>query len=213
MNSYDIIFMDLHMPGLDGYETTHKIREITPGKQPVIIALTANAMPQEKDKVIQSSMNGLLIKPVSSVILQKVVRQWVLKESIKTPEINKAETTNSPQETGINPIFSIKIAKEFTGNNEDLAYELFSMLRAELDNYKECITDAVHNNSLSELREQVHKLHGASRCCGTTELKQVSSHIETLINQNINFDIEKETGLLLKAIQNVVYYKIETETN
>jgi len=211
MNSYDIIFMDLHMPGLDGYETTHKIREITPGKQPVIIALTANAMPQEKDKVIQSSMNGLLIKPVSSVILQKVVRQWVLKESIKTPEINKAETTNLPQETGINPIFSIKIAKEFTGNNKDLAYELFGMLRGELTNYKECITDAVHNNSLSELREQVHKLHGASRCCGTTELKQVSSHIETLINQNINFDIEKETGLLLKAIQNVVDYKIESD--
>ena len=211
MNSYDIIFMDLHMPGLDGYETTHKIREITPGKQPVIIALTANAMPQEKDKVIESSMNGLLIKPVSSIILQKVVKQWVLKESIKTPEINKDETANSSQDTGEDAIFSIKLAREFTGNNEELAYELFGMLRGELDTYKECITDAVHSNSLTELREQVHKLHGASRCCGTTELKQVSSHIETLINQNIDFDVEKETRLLLAAIQRVVDYKIESD--
>jgi two-component system sensor histidine kinase BarA len=209
MNSYDIIFMDLHMPGLDGYETAQKIRETTPGKQPVIIALTANAMPQEKDKVIQSSMNGLLIKPVSNSILQKVVRQWVLKESIKTPEINEADDTAPDQDTDVDSIFSIKLAKEFTGNNEELAYELFGMLRGELDNYKNGIADAVQNNSLVDLREQVHKLHGASRCCGTTELKQVSSHIETLINQNINFDIEHETGLLLTAIQNVADYEIE----
>jgi len=211
MNSYDIIFMDLHMPGLDGYETTQKIREITPGKQPVIIALTANAMPQEKDKVIKSSMNGLLIKPVSNSILQKVVRQWVLKESIKTPEIDEVENINSTQNADINTIFSIDLAKEFTGNNEELAYELFGMLRGELDNYKDSITAAVKNNNLTELREQVHKLHGASRCCGTTDLKQISSHIETLINQNINFDIEHETELLLTAIQNVVDYKIKTD--
>ncbi len=212
MNSYDIIFMDLHMPGLDGYETTQKIREITPGKQPVIIALTANAMPQEKDKVLQSSMNGLLIKPVSSIILQKVVKQWVLKESIKIPDISEDENIETPQSTtDTNTVFSIERAKEFTGNNEALAYELFSMLRGELENYKEGISQAVKNNSLADLREQVHKLHGASRCCGTEELKQVSSHIETLINQNINFDIKQETDLLLKAIQNVVDYKIETD--
>jgi len=211
MNSYDIIFMDLHMPGLDGYETTQKIREITPGKQPVIIALTANAMPQEKDKVIESSMNGLLIKPVSSIILQKIVKQWVLKESIKTPEISEPASTDAARDCDEDTIFSIELAKKFTGDSEELAYELFSMLRSELNNYVENISEAVKNNSLSELREQVHKLHGASRCCGTTELKQVSSHIETLINQNINFDIEHETDLLLKAIQNVVDYKIEND--
>lgn len=212
MNSYDIIFMDLHMPGLDGYETTQKIREITPGKQPVIIALTANAMPQEKDKVIESSMNGLLIKPVSSVVMQKIVKQWVLKESIKTPDIGKTDIIDTPKTTHVNEIFSIDLAKEFTGNNEELAYELFGMLRGELENYKAGITEAVRNNSLSDLREQVHKLHGASRCCGTSELKQVSSHIETLINQNINFDIEHETSLLLKAIQNVVDYKVDIDS-
>jgi HPt (histidine-containing phosphotransfer) domain-containing protein len=67
---------------------------------------------------------------------------------------------------------------------------------------------AVKNNDLKELREQVHKLHGASRCCGTTELKKTSSHIENLIHQNISFDIEKETLPLFIAIKNVADYKI-----
>ena len=209
MNTYDLVFMDLHMPGLDGYETTKKIREITPGKQPVIIALTANAMPQEKDKVLQSGMNGILIKPVSDAILQKVVNQWVFKESIKTP-VNKINGTNRHKDTDSNTIFSLELAKEFTGDNEELAYELFAMLRDELDDYKQEISTAVKNNDLMSLHEQVHKLHGASRCCGTTELKQSSSRIETLINQNINFDIEKETERLFTAIQNVADYKIAT---
>jgi len=212
MNTYDIIFMDLHMPGLDGYETTQKIREVTPGEQPVIIALTANAMPEEKDKVIESSMNGLLIKPVSSIILQKVIKQWVFKESIKTPDISELANHNSPPEDAVNKVFSIDLAKEFTGKNEALAYELFGMFRAELGSYTENISRAMEDNNLSELREHVHKLHGASRCCGTTELKQISRHIETMISQKIDFDVELETGRLLQAIQNVVDYKIESDT-
>jgi two-component system sensor histidine kinase BarA len=216
MNSFDIIFMDLHMPGIDGYETTKRIREITPGKQSVIIALTANALPQEKEKAAQSGMNGILIKPVSAAMLQKVVNQWVFKQSIKEPEINTFDTkenmqTDSNSDTN-KDVFSIELAKEFTGNNEDLAYELFNMLRAELDSYNQAISIAVKNNDLFSLREQVHKLHGASRCCGTTKLKEISGHIENLINKDIDFDLDKEISHLSIAIGDVANYKIDTKT-
>ena len=211
MNSYDIIFMDLHMPGLDGYETTRKIREITPGRQPVIIALTANAMPREKEKVMQAGMNGILIKPVSDSTLQKLINQWVLKEPIKTADSNDSGYSQANDDDDTDSVFSMKLAKEFTGNNEELAYELFDMLRAELSTYKEAILLAVENNDITKLRDTVHKLHGASRCCGTTELKQSSSHIETMITQNINFDMEKEITVLLNAIKNVADYKINKE--
>lgn len=206
LNSYDIIFMDLHMPGLDGYETTQKIREITPGNQPVIIALTANAMPQEKEKVISSGMNGILIKPVSDAIFQKVINQWVYKKPINNKDADLDNYSHAV--TDKDSIFSIELAKEFTGNNEELAYELFGMLRSELDEYKKAITAAADKNDHTELRNQVHKLHGASRCCGTTELKEVSSRVENFLIQNIKFDSEKEIPLLLKAIQNVADVKI-----
>ncbi len=209
MNSFDMIFMDLHMPGIDGYETTEKIRLITPGKQPVIIALTANAMPQEKEKVIKSGMNGILIKPVSDAILQKVISQWVLKEPIKSSGIVDFSQKEKNDKDDTAQIFSLEVAKEFTGDNEDLAYELFDMLRAELGDYKKSISSAAKDHNLTELLEYVHKLHGASRCCGTSELKQVSSHLETLINKKIDFDIEKEADILLTAIQNVVEFQLD----
>ena len=213
MNSFDIIFMDLHMPGLDGYETTKKIRDITPGKQPVIIALTANALPREKEKAVNSGMNGILIKPVSTAMLQKVISQWVLKEPISSFQLTAPKKDKVIKNNTDKTVFSIELAKEFTGNNEELAYELFNMLRAELDDYKEAILTAVKNNDMLSLRENVHKLHGASRCCGTTELKEISNRIESMINQNINFDITKESSLLLTAIQNVADYEITKKLN
>jgi two-component system sensor histidine kinase BarA len=214
MNTYDIIFMDLHMPGLDGYETTNKIREITPGKQPVIIALTANALPQEKEEVTQSGMNGILIKPVSDAVLNKVIDQWILKAPVNSSSFNdinlssssETDTGNNESQNNRTNIFSLELAKEFTGNNEELAYELFEMLRAELDNYASAISEATDNRDLDKLREQAHKLHGASRCCGTTELKQASSHIERLIDNKVNFDIKEESRTLLTAIENVANY-------
>lgn len=211
MNRYDIIFMDLHMPGLDGYETATKIRSVTPGMQPVIIALTANALPQEEEKVIDCGMNGILIKPITNNILQKVISQWLYKKTADSDE-NNAEYLDKPQDnirtSTDDDIFSLAHAKEFTGNNEALAYELFEMLQAELKSYKTAIEKAVSEMNLNDLREQVHKLHGASRCCGTTELKRVSKHIEDMIAKNISFDIEKETKELFTAIDNVARYNI-----
>lgn len=208
MNAYDIIFMDLHMPGLDGYDTTKQIREISPSKQPVIIALTANAMPQEEEQAMQSGMNGIIIKPANEVVLRKVIKQWVFKEPTDAEDKNIFNSSNNACSKR-NPVFSLELAKEFTGDNEELAYELFSMLRSELDSYKKHISDAVNNSNMKELHAHLHKLNGASRCCGTSELKDISSRIENMIINNINFDVETEIKQLFTAIQNVADYKIE----
>ena len=142
----------------------------------------------------------------------KLFQQWVLKDTAVTPDSKNVNNVNNVKhiENKNNSVFSLELAKEFTSNNEQLAYELFNMLRSELDTYKENISNAVSKNDIEELREQVHKLHGASRCCGTSELKDVSSRIENLIINNINFDIEKETTELLTAIQNLADYEVNT---
>jgi len=207
MNSFDIIFMDLHMPGIDGYETTQKIRDITPGRQPVIVALTANTLPQEEDKVMRSGMNGIIIKPVSDTILQKVISQWILKDPINSLDDSVLENETDTMNKDL--IFSLELAKEFTSNNEDLAFELFDMLRGEIEGYKSGIAAAIRDGDMVELRAQVHKLHGASRCCGTSELKEVSNRLENLIVQNLEFDMEKEISELLAAIQRVEEFDIE----
>lgn len=74
---FDLIFMDLHMPGLDGYETTQRIRNFEEVKNNVIIALTANAMAEEQGKVTKNNMDDILIKPITEKQIQDMVNKWV----------------------------------------------------------------------------------------------------------------------------------------
>jgi two-component system sensor histidine kinase/response regulator len=72
---YDLILMDLEMPGMDGYEATRLIREARNGSSPFIVALTAHALPEHRERSLRSGMNSYLSKPVKLADLKGVLRQ------------------------------------------------------------------------------------------------------------------------------------------
>jgi CheY-like chemotaxis protein len=62
---YDVIFMDMQMPEMDGLEATRTIRaEFPPDRQPIIIAMTANAMEGDKQECLNAGMNDYISKPI-----------------------------------------------------------------------------------------------------------------------------------------------------
>src|SRR3989337_2234700 len=76
-NQYDIILMDMQMPEMDGLEATSVIRK-TLEKQPVIIALTANAMPGDRQDCINGGMDDYLVKPLKLEELVDKLEKWFL---------------------------------------------------------------------------------------------------------------------------------------
>jgi two-component system, sensor histidine kinase and response regulator len=73
---FDIILMDLQMPEMDGLEATRIIRRCSNGRQPVIIALTANAMEGDEEECLQAGMNDYLGKPVKLEELIDKLQKW-----------------------------------------------------------------------------------------------------------------------------------------
>jgi CheY-like chemotaxis protein len=75
--NYDLIFMDVQMPEMDGLEATRMIR-LCLSVQPVIIAMTANAMDGDREKCLQSGMNDYISKPVNFEELTQILHKWAL---------------------------------------------------------------------------------------------------------------------------------------
>lgn len=79
LESYDLIFMDCQMPGMDGFETTAAIRELELERcitKTVIVALTANAMEGDRKRCLDSGMDDYMSKPVSLAGLSQVLDRW-----------------------------------------------------------------------------------------------------------------------------------------
>jgi CheY-like chemotaxis protein len=80
--SYDLIFMDMRMPNMDGLEATRKIRALSNvGRSLPIIALTANAFDDDRNACFDSGMNDFMTKPVSAEELSEKVRDWTSPEA------------------------------------------------------------------------------------------------------------------------------------
>ncbi|WP_421875833.1 response regulator [Marinoscillum sp.] len=72
---HDLILMDVQMPGKNGIEATMEIRKSKPDK-PIIIALTASALGEDKNQCLQAGMNDYLTKPIAKDQLEMMMQKW-----------------------------------------------------------------------------------------------------------------------------------------
>ncbi|MEM6342856.1 MAG: response regulator [Bacteroidota bacterium] len=92
--AYDLIFMDIQMPKLDGLETTRSICAKWPYQHPVIIAMTANAMQGDRESCIEAGMDDYISKPVIPREVEKMLEKWGRQILVK----KEARLSNAPSE-------------------------------------------------------------------------------------------------------------------
>jgi len=78
--AFDLVLMDLQMPVMDGYEATRRIRADARHRDLPILAMTAHALSEEKERCLACGMNGHLSKPIDVKLLKKALRQFLLNE-------------------------------------------------------------------------------------------------------------------------------------
>jgi CheY-like chemotaxis protein len=75
---YAMILMDCRMPKMDGYQAARKVRELQgPKSQVPIIALTAHAMEEDKEKCLKAGMNDYLAKPIKINDIREMMEKWL----------------------------------------------------------------------------------------------------------------------------------------
>ena len=75
--AFDLVLMDIQMPGLDGIETTHRLRQLASFARTPVVALTAHAMLGDRQRFLDAGMDDYLAKPIEEAELLRVLRRWL----------------------------------------------------------------------------------------------------------------------------------------
>jgi len=181
---FDLIFMDVQMPGMDGRQTTETIRhwENQQACLPVpIVALTAHALANEKRALLQSGLDDYLTKPISERQLAQVVLKWTgLALRKQGPELQPPAAPDAPA----NRVLDAEEGLRLAAGKADLASDMLNMLIAGLPGDRQAIRQARDAGERNALIERVHRLHGATRYCGVPQLRAACQRSETLLKQN-----------------------------
>ncbi len=182
-HSFDLVLMDVQMPGMDGRQTTEAIRQWEQASStPLpIVALTAHALANEKRSLLQSGLDDYLTKPISDRQLAQVVLKWTGLALRSQPQ-RIAEASPTAEQ-------SLKVLDQEEGlrlaaGKADLADDMLGMLLQSLEGDRRTIREARLAGDRQALIERVHRLHGATRYCGVPQLRNACQQSETLLKQN-----------------------------
>ena len=140
--AYDLILMDVQMPVLDGTEATRQIRALGPHGQLPIIAVSASAMPEDRQRCFAAGMNGFLAKPLKVEELYATLQQWIGTQprgggttpipadcpAVALPEIEGLDTAEGLQRVAGDHALYLDLLRRLVENERDTSAKLRNAL-------------------------------------------------------------------------------------
>ncbi|CAH6839090.1 sensor histidine kinase BarA [Vibrio chagasii] len=204
---FDIIFMDIQMPQMDGVTACQNIKKLANNANTPVIAVTAHAMTGERDRLLDAGMDDYLTKPIEEHVLQQVLIHWSPTSEVEHIEkINpdhpavSAEVDNNPVSESNssehkNIIIDWQAAMKQAANKEDLARDMLQMLVDFIPEVYDAAEKAIEDTDypVEQLIHIIHKMHGSSSYSGVPRLKSVCATIEKELRSGTSIeDIEPE---------------------
>jgi CheY-like chemotaxis protein len=190
---FDLIFMDVMMPEMDGLEATRQIRtrqqnraEHPNYKSPlIIVAMTASAMPGDREKCLEAGMDDYLSKPVRPEDVRALVERWAEKAAldITIPGRDAAPTslrimTNTNNSMNDIPAVDMERLQEFTEGDPANLTELATLYVKQTSQQLEQLQAAIKTGDAPGVRRIAHSCAGASATCGMKRIVPLLRDLE-----------------------------------
>ncbi len=189
---FDIIFMDVQMPKMNGYEATVEIRNLkilTP-----VIAVTASAVKGEKEKCLAAGMTDFLTKPFKKRDLLPVLERWLEVEDLEMEEPEHVEELESLLEDE-EEIFDLDAAVDVFMGKKELVLKLVSDLLPRIKSQLEKMEDYAGRKDFDRLRAEAHSIKGS---CANMSMHRIAASAALL--ENAAAEQSGEAPLLLPEL-------------
>ncbi|KPA10072.1 Signal transduction response regulator, receiver region domain protein, partial [Candidatus Magnetomorum sp. HK-1] len=185
---FDLVFMDIQMPEMDGYKATKILRENPRYKNLPIIAMTAHAMASERKKSLDAGMNDHITKPIDPNKLIQTLIKWISpgKKTFSPLTIKKKEKPSLQEEIIFPekiPGIDINSCLKRVGNNKKLLLNMFLRFNMQYKDTDEIIKNKIKEKDLKEAQNLAHSLKGIAGTIGANDLSRSASHIENFFKQ------------------------------
>jgi CheY-like chemotaxis protein/HPt (histidine-containing phosphotransfer) domain-containing protein len=171
---YAAVLLDIHMPRMDGYELSRRLRAAEAERHGIrtpIIAVTADAMKGEEERCLAIGMDAYLLKPVNIERLRATLERW-LPIQVEDHIAGPAEQMKSA--TAINR----DVLAAWLGDDRDALDELLKKFRQTAIVTEREIQDASRSGDLATLAAAAHKLSGAALTVGASEVAAAAAALE-----------------------------------
>lgn len=210
--AFDAILMDCHMPELDGFEATKEIRKIENAsnlKRIPIIALTANAMEQDRRDCLNAGMDDHLPKPLTRKQLQDMLERWMPKPEPTQP--GALEAMSAPMELEVDVLDRQVLAqlRDLQSDDDpDLLVRVLKLYMLESPKLLVKMQQASLEYDAREIERHSHSLKSSSGNIGATELTRLCAEIHNAarashvsVAKELLPKVEIEFERVLKALQ------------
>ncbi len=218
---YDLILMDCQMPVLDGYSTTQEIRRIEgTNRHTIVVALTANALREDRARCIQAGMDDYLSKPILKDKLAAKLRYWsqVLlsqKEDIMNDSISRTSqsTRKDTSSDALFPLVDWDHLHQICDGNEEFAFELLQTFAEDAQVHLAEIDKALAIQDCSKLEQQAHYIKGASANTGITMMHLAATKLELQARQQNLDEATSHFVMLQKTLEELLAFLVSKTTN
>ncbi|UZR98203.1 PAS domain S-box protein [Chondrinema litorale] len=190
-NKPDIVFMDIQMPEMNGYDATKAIRELEDKGRVPIIALTAGIVKGENERCLAAGMDDYLTKPVVKDTIDKTIYKWLKKESGKTTNTSSFNATfSNPSEH-----YSLDALREKMDYDEEFIQMILAKTHDVWDTTIREFDIHISNKDFEQIKLLAHKLKGSSLNMFFNRLAKLSANIE--------YHKEQDIAILEKMVEKV----------
>lgn len=186
---YDLILSDCHMPEMNGYELARIISAKRSGERPLLVAITAEAQTDAKEKCLEAGFDDYLAKPCPITVLQDKLQELGLIE-IAT-DVAPSELEGSASQTTQPTLLNRQTVRDLSGGSSEIIIEVLSVYLNQYQQDVDALSALLQDAQLPELAMHCHRLKGVTAYLGAESLSEQAFCLEKLAKASEQAELEQ----------------------